>query len=616
MKFSSAHITKIAAAIFIAILITTCSDAFLKSDREPSNLDVQPDNFVSITGKSFEFDLRLTDQKGVPFKNIPAWTDTAITGAEGILEIIGGRIQALKPALTEVEFELAGLSEDKSVRVTPRFYMTQSVQNPARSVPMVAGRDGVLRLFLQGEERNFNSISVEIYQNGAPIETLNYSFQQVSRVSINENILAVSLPVSGSLIQPGLSIKILKDGITYPTSGTAETIAVETVPKFNLSFVPIYIPLEGRAGNVAGRTEVYMEPLLDMFPVNEVDVKVHSMVTISADPAQDTFTGTVVNALHSIWLVDGSPDYTYYGVYPTRNGSTGRAYAIGCRVAVGVEIDPIDINTFVHEIGHCMGRRHVRCNGNEAGPDPNYPYPGGGVGVYGYEVDANRPKAPGAYKDLMSYCRPEWISDYTYNAILDYRERNNANQNLNKQPEEVLLVWGMIKKDELILRPAFKITAPPSLPEKPGPYTLFGYDEQGRQLFSINFAGSRVIDSPHNIRVFSFTVPVRHVEIEKLESLRLTGRNLNVMRQTIAAAKPPLQPKALGNITAQRKDVKSVSVDWGNVRYEMALVKNPETGEVLGFTKGGASTIRTEANRIKMFFSDGVQTVVKNVVVQ
>jgi hypothetical protein len=83
-----------------------------------------------------------------------------------------------------------------------------------------------------------------------------------------------------------------------------------------------------------------------------------------------------------------------------------------------------------HEVGHAHGRLHAPCNVQD--PDPRFPYPDAAIGVWGYDHRMDQFLKP-ASKDMMSYC-PEprwqaWISDYTYQAIL-----NRAAQ-VNGQPE-------------------------------------------------------------------------------------------------------------------------------------------------------------------------------------
>jgi hypothetical protein len=73
--------------------------------------------------------------------------------------------------------------------------------------------------------------------------------------------------------------------------------------------------------------------------------------------------------------------------------------------------------TFVHEVGHTQGRRHVECPGTEAGgTDPSYPYPNGQIGVWGFGVRSFRFLHPTATTDYMSYCHPYWVSDWQWRA--------------------------------------------------------------------------------------------------------------------------------------------------------------------------------------------------------
>jgi hypothetical protein len=76
--------------------------------------------------------------------------------------------------------------------------------------------------------------------------------------------------------------------------------------------------------------------------------------------------------------------------------------------------------TMTHELGHSHGRMHAPCQVQD--PDRSYPYPNADTGVWGYDARTETFLAP-TRKDMMSYCpnpeRPQqWISDYTYRALL------------------------------------------------------------------------------------------------------------------------------------------------------------------------------------------------------
>ena len=94
--------------------------------------------------------------------------------------------------------------------------------------------------------------------------------------------------------------------------------------------------------------------------------------------------------------------------------------------------DAADI--MAHELGHNFNRGHSPCGVTPS--DPNYPYPNARLGDYGWDPQvAGGGKAqswPGGFVvpatsfDVMSYCQDEWISEYTYRAILNYRGTSPA----------------------------------------------------------------------------------------------------------------------------------------------------------------------------------------------
>ena len=62
------------------------------------------------------------------------------------------------------------------------------------------------------------------------------------------------------------------------------------------------------------------------------------------------------------------------------------------------------------------GRMHAPCQTYDA--DPGYPHPNGQIGSWGYDLIQRRvfpPQTP----DIMGYCTPQWISDYTFGALLE-----------------------------------------------------------------------------------------------------------------------------------------------------------------------------------------------------
>lgn len=69
-----------------------------------------------------------------------------------------------------------------------------------------------------------------------------------------------------------------------------------------------------------------------------------------------------------------------------------------------------------HELGHAHNRSHAPCGGT-SNNDPNFPYADGGIGVVGWDQFLDELLDPDSHSDVMSYCRPYWVSDYTWTAL-------------------------------------------------------------------------------------------------------------------------------------------------------------------------------------------------------
>jgi hypothetical protein len=120
------------------------------------------------------------------------------------------------------------------------------------------------------------------------------------------------------------------------------------------------------------------------------------------------------------------------------------------------------LETFVHEKGHNLGRQHAPC-GNAAGPDANYPYANAGIGTWGYNAATRTLINPASnYRDLMSYCSPEWVSDYNYQRVQNFIETQPNNIGGTAPYQLSLLVAGAYRGGRWVLRPVHRIWARPS----------------------------------------------------------------------------------------------------------------------------------------------------------
>ncbi|MBV1861793.1 MAG: hypothetical protein KUG77_25460 [Nannocystaceae bacterium] len=106
-------------------------------------------------------------------------------------------------------------------------------------------------------------------------------------------------------------------------------------------------------------------------------------------------------------------------------------------------------STFVHEVGHTQGRRHVRCSGGEAGIDAAYPHAGGRIGVWGFGIYDFELYSPTGGRDYMTYCSNEWVSDYSWEQTLEVIEVLTGFDLDETPPEngEDVVLAGMVHED-------------------------------------------------------------------------------------------------------------------------------------------------------------------------
>ena len=141
-----------------------------------------------------------------------------------------------------------------------------------------------------------------------------------------------------------------------------------------------------------------------------------------------------------------------------------------------------------------MGRHHSPC-GSAASPDPGYPYAGGFIGAWGYDTTVGQLKAPTTYKDIMGYCSPNWVSDYVYKKILDFRGATGGFLTVGAEDaplpkeqavaKECLIVRGILHENgEVEFLPSFRTWALPSAAAKAGEYTLECVDQKSLAVYT------------------------------------------------------------------------------------------------------------------------------------
>ena len=503
-------------------------------------------------------------------------------------------------------------------------YLTQSVQTLGQEVPLVEGRDGMLRVFAVANENNTArpDVRVRLFDGNTLRETFTIPAPQGSTpTSLNENPLNRSwnVAVPGTLIRRGLQIVADVDPANaiaesddgdnaFPASGPRLQVQVRTTPPLSVVLVPVRQSANDLEGDVTeGNKDRYLDQIRRMYPVSSVGADVHAVYTTEFDGALQADNGNnawneVLNEILALQTVEGD-DRTYYGVVRTGygDGMNGNGF-LELPVAIGYDHASDGGRVAAHELGHTWGRLHSAC-GNPSDVDPAYPYSGGTVGVFGLDVAAGALKLP-SQPDIMGYCANPWISDYNYTAVMDFRGTAlGVGREARAQPS--VLVWGRIRDGQATVEPAFQIVTRPTHPRRGGAYTVAGFSEDGSRLFEFPFDAAQVADDRRGSRQFAVAIPLAESAAARLATLRVSGPGALVT----ASARTALTGLAAGPESLSLKSTaRGVSLEWNAGAHPMVLVRDPVTGEVLSFARGGRTEIRTTKRVLDVVVSDGVRS--------
>jgi hypothetical protein len=500
-------------------------------------------------------------------------------------------------------------------------YLTQSVQTFGGDVPLIKDRDGYLRVFVTANQPAVAApvVRVRLFRNNLlTSERLIDPPALVTPQSVNESSLSSSwnLAIPQTLIQPNLSILVEVDpdntvsegnesDNTFPASRIPQPLDVQTVAPFHVTLVPIR-QKDNSVGNVTpANKDQYLTPTMKMHPLPGYDIIVRDTLAVMDTAVVDASNSNnawtwILEKVAALRTMEGSSRY-YYGVVhpPYTSGVAGVGYVGLPPSAVGWDKLPSAGSVAAHEWGHNWGRKHAPCGGASK-PDVAYPYTGGEIGVYGFDVQAGELK-PASSHDLMGYCSSEWISDYTYRGVLEYRNDEPAFATAaSSMIQPALLVWGRIEHGRMVLHPAFQIATRPVLPSRRGPYTIEGRASDGSSVFQLSFAPSEVADDNHGEKHFAFAVPLASDRAARLAAIRLLGEGREVsMRQSAEA------PSA---VRARRAAGGRVTLEWDAVKSPMILVRDAATGQIVSFARGGHAEVTTDRPELSVTLSNRVQS--------
>jgi hypothetical protein len=224
----------------------------------------------------------------------------------------------------------------------------------------------------------------------------------------------------------------------FPRMETAE-LGVQAGP---MVMEIVLMPMRGPSGpldDAPARRKHLENYLADVYPAAKMTIRWRPTATVTSIINSDT----AFMMMQAARRQDNAAPGAYYHMIIAVEDSVDKFLGLGAlagprpgdaanRIAMTMvtehQVDS-QMDTVSHEMGHNLGRNHAPgCNA--AGTDARFPYANTGVGVDGYSLGElatgvmHLPNAPGPFKsktkfkDVMGYCYPTWISDYTWNAFM------------------------------------------------------------------------------------------------------------------------------------------------------------------------------------------------------
>lgn len=532
-------------------------------------------------------------------------------------------------------------------------YLTQAAQRFDGTVPLVASREALLRVFARANEGNSEALTVRVrlLQNGTVYRTIMIPSPGSSApLGVNEGTLAQSFNTVIAAGDVRTGMQLIADfgaapGVSdaraennrWPTTGS-QSVDVRTVPPYSLVLVPVHHPLDGLTGDITpASADAQLAPTRAMMPVQLVSVTVHAPFSTAAPellPNDENNGWTrVLNEMQALRLLESAGSTHYAGIVGTTYSAGIAGIAnIGGRNLVAWDKPISGPRVLAHEIGHTFGRYHSPgCGASYI--DPKYPYAAGAIGIWGWTGSALA--NPTSTNDIMGYCPVQWISDFTWNGVMSFRSTNSAHVGsmlagrAGVAPRDsVLLLWGTVSDHAATLQPALHVLAEADWPDVgSGRYTLEVLDASGAVLQQVRFDGDAV-DHASEARTFAFTVPTRRWSAPPARIRLHRGATL-LTERSIADAEPAAAASAAAGATAGRAgrttrvpdapELRARSVatgrlqlEWNTAHWPLAVVRDATSGQVLAFVRSGSQTFGVGTRDVvSVTVSDGVRSVTR-----
>lgn len=490
--------------------------------------------------------------------------------------------------------------------------ISQSVQDANNTVPLVANRPAVVRVYTATNSGNSvpnTSVTLTATRGGVSLTPVTSGVKIASAASSRSSLSStfnITLPadwLSGTVQ--------ITANITGQSSGSLiQSVTFNNVPTLNVVVVPInYTHIPTSVTYPGPNVDRISDWMMRAYPLSNMNVTIHAPYNFSGNLRDGYYwvnkpdeTG-LLNRMSQLKSLEGAPSSTVYYAFvdinydgdcdntwfDCQNGGIAGIGWIGQRESVGIDYGPFLSSDATgelagHEIGHNFGRYHVNCPaGVPANVDASYPYSGASIGQYGLDGIGGTLEllGPGGNVDMMSYCDPVWVSDYTYKAL--YADQVNNGAFVWAPLEENLVIHGSVAEDGTVsLSPVYMLPTTAVTPQN-GLYEVEMLDTAGNVIATYAIDLLLAEEEGISAQAIHGVVPVPDGPVAELRVVEVASgtavanRSLSTNSFAANAALKANTTLAQGNDTA--------TVSWGiadvpaNVRY---TANNGQTWTTVG----------------------------------
>ncbi len=335
---------------------------------------------------------------------------------------------------------------------TVRVPWMENQQPATTTTPVIAGRETLVRVFVSPRPGwTPQTVTAALLVQNAGGEQLLTHTRDVFGASSDADVLSTfGFRVPSNLITTStrLSVRLTVESggdiaanntqhpAAWPTIGqTAALNARADGGPLKVMLVPLRYDGDGsgRLPDTSATQLGYFDGVLRaLYPSTDVQIQMHDVISwdtwldfgdINQFLVQLKEDERAAEDIYYYALI--KPDETFDD-YCTGTCTTGQSFTVSdggegiYRVGSGVGFSGEDWAwTLAHELGHMHGRGHAPCDVSWWSDDDGYPYGGGIVGVWGWDMRDGQFKPPEDWTDMMGYCDVQWMSDYTYEGIFE-----------------------------------------------------------------------------------------------------------------------------------------------------------------------------------------------------